>query len=101
MEQQQQLLLILQLLPGSNTGWQQADLRLRFKLLLLPQRVKVPMFVLRMIVNDQFVISDTLGRSLEIRNMTGPAFATPGKYLVEEAVMGQANKANPVAIDSL
>ena len=32
--------------------------------------------------------------------MTGPAFtSTPGKYLVEEAVIGQANKANTVAID--
>ena len=50
---------------------------------------------------DQFVISDTLGRSIELKSMAGGAFDTPGQYLVEEAVMGQANKANVVAVDSL
>ena len=88
--------------PGGNTGWQQAAL-IETAFQAVTAATAGPGTYVRVAYdseNDQFVISDVLGRSIEIRNMTGPAFATPGKYLVEEAVIGQANKANTVAIDS-
>ena len=50
---------------------------------------------------DQFAITDALGRKIELKSATGAAFtSTPGKYLVEEAAVGQSNQNNNVLIDT-
>ena len=42
--------------------------------------------------NDQFVITDTLGRKIEIRNMTGAAFATSGGILLKKQLLVSQTK---------
>jgi flagellin len=49
--------------------------------------------------NDQFVITDVLGRSIELQSINVGSSGA-GQIFVEEAVMGQANRANSVDTSS-
>ena len=48
---------------------------------------------------DEFVITDILGRELEIQSF-GQAAAAAGAYLKSSATVAQANKSNPVKIST-
>ena len=49
---------------------------------------------------DQFVITDVLGRELEIVSFASSASDGTGKYFKESATVAQSNKYNPVATSS-
>ena len=81
---------------ATDTGWEQAAL-IEDALLASSATGGVYVRVAYDSENDQFVINDTLGRSIEL---VSTEVANTGEYFVEEAVFGAANKANSVLTDS-
>ena len=49
---------------------------------------------------DEFVITDILGRELEIQSFGQAAGVSAGAYLKSSATVAQANKSNPVDTNS-
>ena len=81
---------------ATDTGWEQAAI-LEDRLIASSATGGVYIRVAYDSETDQFVINDTLGRSIEL---VSTEVANTGEYFVEEAVYGSANKANTVKTDS-
>ena len=81
---------------ATDTGWEQAAI-IEDQLIASSATGGVYIRVAYDGETDQFVINDTLGRSIEL---VSTEVANTGEYFVEEAVYGSANKANTVKTDS-
>ena len=94
------VLTVATVFPGANTGWAQAT--------LLEARLQAGtavgadtnMRVAYDSTTDEFVITNVLGREINISATTEPTAASTGQYFKTAAAVGAANKAHDVVIDS-
>ena len=94
------VLTVATVFPGNNTGWAQAT--------LLEARLQAGtavgadsnMRVAYDSTTDEFVITNVLGREINISATTEPTAASTGQYFKTAAAVGAANKAHDVMIDS-
>ena len=90
------VLTVATVFPGNNTGWAQAT--------LLEARLQAGtavgadsnMRVAYDSTTDEFVITNVLGREINISATTEPTAASTGQYFKTAAAVGAANKAHDV-----
>ena len=85
--------------PGGtagDTGWEQAALLETALQAATADGADTNLRVAYDSTTDEFVITDILGRELEIQSFAQAAGVSAGAYLKSSATVAQANKSNPV-----
>lgn len=94
------VLTVATVFPGGNTGWAQATLLEARLQAGTADGADTNMRVAYDSTSDEFVITNVLGREINISATTEPTAASTGQYFKTAAAVGAANKAHDVQVDS-